>query len=157
VSSEQGQLFSTDQQWLRVLKKCLLGKCTFTSDLLVESRGLVATSVEKQHIQQASKAFALDMESAAIFKAAQQLGLPCVAIRAIADPVTMDLPQSVVKSLNLAGQVDLAKLLKYLLFHPQELCALVNLGLHFHAAGKTLRKVAAQLDEILGFIEASGA
>jgi adenosylhomocysteine nucleosidase len=41
--------------------------------------------------------------------------------------------------------------LRFLLTHPWEASGLIKLGLHFHAAQKTLRTIAKQLNEISAF------
>lgn len=111
----------------------------FTSDTLISH------SREKQRIHQQSQAMALDMESTAIAEVASQALVPFLAIRVIADPVEMNLPQAVQHALNADGRVELPKLLRYLLLHPAEISGLIRLGLHFHAARKTLKLVARQL------------
>ncbi len=63
----------------------------------------------------------------------------------------MDLPKAVAYSLNNNGEVVLKRLLLFLLQHPGQLPGLIKLGLHFNAAKKTLKLVAAQLDAIIGF------
>ena len=88
------------------------------------------------------------MESFAIAKVAQAHSLPFLPVRAIADPRTMDLPKAVSHGLNDQGEVELSKLLLYLLWHPTELPGLIALGLHFSAAQKTLKEVAKQLDVV---------
>jgi adenosylhomocysteine nucleosidase len=74
-----------------------------------------------------------------------------VAIRAIADPASMNLPNAISHSLNNNGQVVLARLLKYLISHPWEIPSLIKLGLHFNAAQKTLKTVALQLNAFVNF------
>jgi hypothetical protein len=86
------------------------------------------------------------MESVAIAKVAKAHALPFLAIRAIADPVTMDLPVAVSHAFNQQGDVELGKLLRFLLTHPLELKGLITLGQHFSAAKKTLSFVAKELE-----------
>ena len=114
--------------------------------LLAESKSIAASSQDKTQLAKATSAMALDMESTAIARVAQSHGLPFLSIRAIADPLNMDLPKAVTHALNNQGDVVLSKLLAYLLWHPAELPGLIKLGLAFNAARKTLRQVAKQLD-----------
>lgn len=150
VLSEQ-QAYNIDSQWSQHLQKTMGPQLNLFTGALAESGSIVAGSADKQRIHRNSGAVALDMESAAVVKAAHQANLPCLVIRAIADPVTMDLPQAVVHALNSQGRVELGKLLRFLLVHPWEIPALIKLGLHFNAARKTLKKVAKQLNEIIHF------
>ncbi len=113
---------------------------------LAESENIIVTSREKGQLASASGAIAVDMESAAIAKVAKLHGLPFLAVRAVADPLDMDLPKAVSHALNGQGEVILRKLLMFLLLHPSELPGLVKLGLHFNDARNTLKRVAKQLD-----------
>jgi len=118
---------------------------------LAESRHIVATTTAKQQLFKQTRAIAVDMESAAIARIAKQHDKTFLIIRAIADDAEMNLPDAVVYAINEQGVVELPKLLRYLLLHPGEIPALIQLGLAFSAARKTLTAIAAQLDRITGF------
>jgi S-methylmethionine-dependent homocysteine/selenocysteine methylase len=77
--------------------------------------------------------------------------LPFLAIRAIVDPVNMDLPLAISYSLNDRGEVELGKLLLFLFLHPTELPGLIKLGLNFSTAKKTLKSIAKHLDKVTNF------
>ncbi|MFZ2406573.1 MAG: phosphorylase [Methylobacter sp.] len=115
---------------------------------LAESNGIVATGNDKKHLHSQTGAIALDMESIAVAKTALQNNLPFLAIRAIADPASMDLPKAINHSLNDEGDIVLVKLLAFIALHPAELPGLIKLGLHFNAAKNTLKLVAKQLDQL---------
>jgi adenosylhomocysteine nucleosidase len=115
---------------------------------LLESKILVSTSHDKRQLYQDTKAIALDMESVAIAKVALAHNIPFLAIRAIADPVTMDLPAAVSHALNEQGDVQIGKLLKFLLWHPSEAKGLLVLGQQFNAAKNTLQLVAKELEHL---------
>lgn len=153
VDADQVGFDLNNEGWLMNVKGCL-GKCltmpTHTGKL-AESKAIVASSHDKAQIGSATGAIALDMESAAIARVAQAHGLPFLSIRAIADPLSMDLPKAVSHALNDQGDVVLGKLLTYLLQHPAELPGLIRLGLYFHAAKNTLKRVAKDLDAITCF------
>ncbi len=145
------QIFDTDKRWSHKLRSRLSEKLPVTSGNLATKSRIIASSIDKQTIHKDSGAIALDMESGAIAKAAIQADIPCLVLRAIADPASMDLPQAVVQALNSQGQVELGKLLMFLMIHPWELPGLIRLGLHFNAAQKTLKTIAKHLDEITLF------
>jgi len=151
VLSEANIVYKTDKMWLQHFQSLLAGKRVLSTGTLTESSRIIALNSDKHYIYQQTGADALDMESAAIFKSGQNAGLPCLAVRAIVDPVSMDLPHAVVNSLNSQGRIELKKLLQFLLTHPWEIPALIKLGLHFNAAGKSLKIVANQIDEIINF------
>ena len=137
--------------WHAQVKNSLAKSLSVHTGTLLESLQIVALSSDKKQLHTKTQAIVLDMESVAIAKVAQEKNLPFLAIRAIADPVKMDLPQAVSVAMNKQGKVLISPLLKYLLFHPSELAGLIKLGLHFHAAKKTLKHVATQLDTIINF------
>lgn len=115
---------------------------------LAESKGIVATGREKKYLHTHTGAIALDMESIAVAKVARKNNLPFLAIRAIADPVHMDLPKAINHSLNDHGDIVLRKLLLFIVLHPAELPGLIKLGRHFNAAKNTLKLIAKQLHHL---------
>jgi len=153
-----GERLQLDSSWLAALKSLLPSSLTIQAGSLVESKQLVSSSIEKQQIHTHTQAIALDMESVAIARVAREHALPMLVLRAIADPVNMDLPRSVAHALNAEGEVVLSRLLRFLIAHPSELPGLIQLGRHFRAAKKTLATVAKQLDGIVTFnVTNSGA
>lgn len=151
VLSEDGTILETDPGWLEHLRRMFAGNSAISFGTLTESSVIVALADEKRRIRMETETDALDMETAAIFKVAKQANLPCLAIRAIADPANMDLPPAIVHSMNSQGGMELFKLLFYLPTHPSEIPALIKLGLHFNAASRTLKTVAKQVQEIVNF------
>lgn len=153
----EGTTLEVDALWHRQVRTelekllALSNKSGFVlhSGTLLESKILVSTSRDKQQLHQQTKAIALDMESIAIAKVAKAHALPFLAIRAIADPVTMDLPAAVSYAFNEQCDVELGKLLRFLLTHPSELKGLITLGQHFSAAKKTLSFVAKELEQLI--------
>lgn len=121
---------------------------------LAEALEIVSSSQEKQQLQIITGAIALDMESVAIAKVAQKNALPFLAIRAIVDPVTMDLPRAIQYAANAEGDIVLSRLLLFLALHPMELPSLIKLGLQFNAAKKTLKIAARHLNAISEYMRA---
>lgn len=150
LHAENGNVFSIQSSWLNYSKEQLL-PLGIHSGLLAESSTIIAKSSEKQSINTQTTAIALDMESIAIAKTAQQHNFDTLVIRCIADPVSMSLPRAVSNALNTEGDVVLSKLLWFLATHPSELPGLIKLGLHFNAAKNKLKLVAKQLDTIINF------
>lgn len=118
---------------------------------LAESKMLIETSHEKKQLHSLTGAVALDMESAAIARIAGNHNLGFLSIRAIADPVTMNLPKAIAYSMNDQGDIMLSKLLLFLALHPLELSGLIQLGQHFNKAKRSLKKVAGLLEPIISF------
>ena len=157
VLSAENLTFSLDKQWLQHLGQILPVSLTINSGALTESRMIVAKSSEKQLLHERTGAVALDMESAGLVRVAEKAGVAALVIRVVADPADMDLPQAVAQSLNSNGQVEINKLLLFLLWHPWEVPALIRLGLHFQAARKTLKAVAEHLDRIASLKSQAGS
>jgi hopanoid-associated phosphorylase len=145
-----GVTITVAKEWHKHVKTVLeKSALVLRSGSLLETKTLVSTSREKQQLHQQFQAVALDMESIAVAKVAEAHHIPFLAIRVIADPVTMDLPQAVAYALNEQGDVQIGKLLTYLLTHPSELKGLIALGQHFNAAKRTLKLVAKELEPLL--------
>jgi adenosylhomocysteine nucleosidase len=138
-----------DRRWQSQCKKILAAHLAVQSGRLVSSNQLISSSRDKKRLHLATNAIILDMESAAVAQVATEQHLPFLAIRAVADPVSMNLPQAVQHALNEQGDIVLSKLGWFLIAHPSELVGLVKLGLHFSAAKKTLERVAKQLNTLL--------
>lgn len=145
------QSLESDKRWTHKLRCRLSQKLVVSGGTLQTESRIVASSAEKKALHGRTGADALDMESAAIASVAAAANLPCLVLRAIADPVETSLPQAVVRALDEHGQVRLGRLLQHLLLHPWEVRALIRLGWHFRAAQKTLKIVARQLNEIITF------
>lgn len=144
----EGAQIGIHPDWLKFTKNLLSTCLKVHTGSLTESSSIVATGNGKKHLHTQTGAIALDMESVAVAKVAGLNNLPFLAIRAIADPVDMDLPKAVNHSLNNQGDIVLGKLLLFIALHPAELPGLIKLGLHFNAAKNTLKLVAKQLDHL---------
>jgi adenosylhomocysteine nucleosidase len=140
-----------DANWINFNQQKLQQHLIIQSGEIAESKTLVTSSTEKKQLQVKTGAIAVDMESIAVAKVAEQHQLPFLAIRAIADPANMDLPKAISAALNNQGDIELGKLLQFLAMHPSELPGLIKLGLHFHAAQKTLKQIAKYLDDITSY------
>jgi len=142
---------ATHADWHSYTKNILATFEVVHTGCLAESKRIVSSSKDKKQLQSTTGAVALDMESIAIANVARQYTLPFLTIRAIADPVNMDLPLAINYSLNDRGDIVLGKLLLFLVLHPAELAGLIKLGLHFNAARNTLKSIARHLDKVTGF------
>ena len=143
--------FCVSTDWHSYVKNLLSLSFIVHTGSLAESKSIVLSSKDKQQLHAITGAVALDMESVAIAKVAERYALPFLAIRVIADPLNMDLPQAINYSLNDRGDIVLGKLLLFIAMHPAELPGLIKLGLHFNAARKTLKAIARNLDKVTEF------
>jgi adenosylhomocysteine nucleosidase len=143
----EGAQIDIQSDWLKFSRNLLSTYLQVQIGSLAESNSIVATARDKKYLHAKTGAVALDMESIAIAKVARQHNLDFLAIRAIVDPANMDLPKAIKYSLNDEGDIVLSKLLLFIVLHPGELPELIKLGLHFHAAKKTLKLTATQLEQ----------
>jgi adenosylhomocysteine nucleosidase len=88
-------------------------------------------------------ALAVDLESLAVARAAQSRGLPCVVLRAIADPATRDLPPAALIALRQDGTADLSRILWSVAQHPGQIADLIRLALDAGRALQALRRAVA--------------
>ena len=96
------------------------------------------TPAEKRALAKRTQAAATDMESAAQARLAQEHGLPFIAIRAIVDTASTDIPENVLKALDPQGDISVWKLLTGTM--PADWIKIVRLGIQFNAAQRTLKK-----------------
>jgi adenosylhomocysteine nucleosidase len=157
ILAADGEVLQASPHWRHCLHDIAAGAGLRVHDgLLAESASIVATAAAKHSLHAASHAIAVDMESAAVARAALYLHLPFLAVRAIADPAAMAIPQAVLRAMDAQGKVSVPRLLAYALLHPTEFIGLLHLGRYFSAAMKTLRQTSA-LSRALHFgLPASG-
>lgn len=148
IRSDQGD-FDTDTAWSTAVRTRLNDELSVYPGLIACSDRIIRDATEKKVIFEQNGAIALDMESSAIAAVARELQLPCLVIRAIADPADMNLPAAVADALKDDGTVDMAKLLWQIALHPGEIPGLIRLGMHFAAATKTLKHTADRLEQII--------
>jgi adenosylhomocysteine nucleosidase len=134
--------YSTDPTWHGHLFNRLKGYVDLYQGPLAESVVVLKSSAEKRVLFERTGAMAVDMESGAVAKVAQDAHVPFMAIRAIADSADMAVPQNSLGAIDEFGELNLHRLLKELIRHPFELFAMIRLGWNFRAAQVTLAKVA---------------
>jgi hypothetical protein len=124
--------------------RAITGRAAFQSDL-VGADAPVASVAAKSALYAATRAAAVDMESAAVARAAARHGLPFAILRAIADPAQRPLPPAALVAMRADGGVDLAAVLGALARSPGQLPALVRLGLDSRRAFSSLVRARALL------------
>ena len=105
----------------------------------------VASAVEKSKLHSTHGATAVDMESAAIARAAQEANAKFALIRCIIDPADFDLPLAVQKGITTNGRLNIMPVLGQLLKHPQEIGHFIKLTNWYRAAIRKLDQTACIL------------
>ena len=102
----------------------------------------VATANEKSNLHDAHAADAVDMESAAIARAAQLGQAKFAAIRCIVDPAGFDLPPAAELAIGMDGRLRVGAMLSHLTRHPGEIYSLLKLAGWYRAALDKLDQTA---------------
>jgi adenosylhomocysteine nucleosidase len=106
---------------------------------------IVATPEEKRVLRNRSGALAVDMESGPVARVALEAGIPFIALRAIADPVTHGLPAAALLPLDEKGRPNLPAVFWSILTGPGQIPALIRTGNETRKALKRLRGAAFRL------------
>jgi adenosylhomocysteine nucleosidase len=140
IIGTHGEIHRMNTEWHRRLYQALESKHSVRTDTLVESDAIMKTSAQKRALAKRTQGAATDMESAAQARLAKEHGLPFIAIRAIVDTASTDIPENVLKSLDPIGNINLWKLLTNTYPVPADWIKIVQLGIQFSAAQRTLKK-----------------
>jgi adenosylhomocysteine nucleosidase len=140
IIGTNGEIHRVNTEWHRRLYQTLESKHPVRTDTLVESDAIMNTSAQKRALAKRTQAAATDMESAAQARLAKEHGLPFMAIRAIVDTASTDIPENVLKALDPVGNINLWKLLTSTYPVPADWIKIVRLGIQFNAARRTLEK-----------------
>ena len=138
IIGTNGEIYRVSTEWHRRLCQALESRHPIRTEALVESDVIVKTSAEKRSLARRTQAAATDMESAAQARLAKDYGLPFIAIRAIVDTPSTEIPENVLKALDPEGNINLWKLLSSTM--PADWIKIVRLGIQFNAAQRTLKK-----------------
>lgn len=119
--------------------------------LILGGEEVAATPAAKQALHRQSGAVAVDLESGAVAEACLSAGRPFAVLRAIADPAERGIPLLATAGLGADGSTRPLAVACGLLRRPQDLPALVRLGLETRAALSALGAAVAILGVTLGF------
>ena len=106
---------------------------------------IVSSPNEKRAIRKQTGALAVDMESGPVARVAMEAGIPFIAIRAIADPVTHGLPPAALLPLDEKGNPNLLAVFGSILKNPLQIPALIGTGNQTRVALRRLRWAGRKL------------
>ena len=138
IIGENGEIHRVNTEWHQRLYRALGSRHPVRTEPLVESDAIVKTAAEKRALAAQTNAAATDMESAAQARLAEDHGLPFMAIRAIVDTPSTDIPENVIKALDREGNVNLWRLLTG--STSKDWIKIVRLAIQFNAAQRTLKR-----------------
>ena len=132
-------------EWQEAIVGVLHAHVKVHTGALAGAARTLATAHEKRELLARCGAAAADRESAGVARAARELGVPFVAIRAIADGVEVAVPPALERAVGDDGGIDVAASAARLVLSPWHWPAAVRLGLGFRAALLSLRVAAPAL------------
>jgi adenosylhomocysteine nucleosidase len=103
---------------------------------LYSAPAIVITVEQKRQLSAIGEA--VDVESRTILGESQQRNVPALALRAISDTATFDLPLDFNRALSLQGKIDRSRLLAAVIRRPKALPGLVRLGILGYRAATAL-------------------
>jgi len=145
IQPEASDALPTDRAWHTHLSGLLANICKPVTGTLAGSATIITEPAQKQALYQSSGAVAVDMESAAIAILAQNVHIPFMSIRAIADDVETGIPAYINMGMDMYGNINPARMLGLLLTHPASWFRLMRLGHQFSAAEATLSLVSERI------------
>ncbi len=111
-----------------------------TGHVLVGGGGVLATAAAKAALRRATGADAVDLESAAVARAAAGAGVSFAVLRAVCDPAGRDLPRAALVALDARGRIGGLRVLGAVLARPGEVAALLRLAGDAGRARRALRE-----------------
>ena len=151
VLTSEGRRFEVTAAWRAKLHELASRQFEIHTGALVQSLHPVTTAQQKQTLFARTGAVAVDTESAAIAEVAASRGLPFVAVRAVLDPATRDLPPSALSAVDSSGRLLVKDLVRGLLRRPGDLPGILVLWSDMRLACSTLATVARLAGLQLGF------
>jgi adenosylhomocysteine nucleosidase len=109
---------------------------------LLSCSSIVTAVADKAELFGRTGAVAVDMESFAVAEVASTHRLPFLALRAIVDRASDELPAVITAAADQLGEVRLPRLLAGLMRSPAALAPLMRLGRSYRAASQSLAAVA---------------
>ena len=146
VIDQYGASFSCDSLWRERLRQVLVNanlSLAGQSDSLLSSDAIVTEVIDKIRLWKKTHADAVDMESFALARFAQQHNIPFVVVRAVADCADHSLPKAAMFEVG-QSKVSLKTLIS-VLTHPLQWMALIKTAKQFNKALLTLKCAARSL------------
>jgi adenosylhomocysteine nucleosidase len=142
IIGPDGESLVTDENWTARLTNLVKDQCNVVAGDLAGSDGTVTTPAAKHELFRATGAGAVDMESLAVARAAQEHRLPFCAVRAIADPAQREIPAWAPGAISADGRTRPMAVLSGMFSRSGQIGNLVRLARESQAAKATLSRVA---------------
>jgi adenosylhomocysteine nucleosidase len=133
--------FGTTTAWRERVAAALAQLRPLAAGRLLTSPRAVTTAVAKETMFRDGGALAVDMESAAVARVANERGLPFLVARVVVDTATDVLPGSVMAASDGSGEVQIWRLIAGMVRAPSEIVDVIRLARRFRVAQSALRAV----------------
>ena len=143
--------FEVDRDWRLRVADLLAAQPDVHIGIIAGSPTAVGSPSDKRRLRDQSGAAAVDMESQSVARAAEEKGIPFLAIRAVVDDAHAVVPPWVTGVIAPDGTIGAGPTFVGLLTHPGDLPALIRLGSGNRKAHAALRRVALSLGGDFGF------
>ena len=145
VVTADGTVVRTDPVWRIRCQKLARELTDLETGPIAASEAVVVTPADKQMLAHRTGGRAVDMESLGVARAAADTGVPCLILRAIADPAGQTLPRAAVAAMTPQGTVDIPGVLAGLARRPLDVVRMIALARQSASAQRTLGTVAGRL------------
>lgn len=145
VVRDDGKVFQASKPWLERMEKAVDSLGAVTGAAIAGSDTVVANPGAKRILAAKTSAIAVDMESHAVARAAEEAGVPFLVVRVVADPLGRTLPEWILGTVGESGGTRPGAVLSGLAQHPWDLPALVGLAGDNRKAMAALRRVAGRV------------
>ena len=136
-----GPPLPTSTRWREAVQAALPRDCQVSDGALLTSRVPVGSRLEKAIAWRETGCVALDMESAAVARFAQDAAVPFVVLRVIVDTAAEELPEAVLAASS-GGEVAVGRLVLGLALAPWSIPAVRRLARRFRTACAMLSRLA---------------
>lgn len=136
VLAPDGTRYAVDGAWADALQR---STGALEGDIL-GGEAIAATVARKSGLHTRTGAVAVDLESLVVARAAHRARLPFIALRAIADPATRDLPRAALIPLSNDGAPNLPRVLISVLTGPGQIPGLIKTALETRCALRALAR-----------------
>ena len=144
------RLLPVSLAWRDRVQKCLPSNLRVIGGKLATSKKVLTSLNEKCDFARITGASAVDLESGAIAKVAEDSDIPFLAIRVISDPIEFSPPLALLNAVNPDGSANLSQIISLLLQRSVTLSTLLRLGRDVRTARATLATVALHAGVELG-------
>ncbi|MFO0988232.1 MAG: hypothetical protein U1F37_12840 [Alphaproteobacteria bacterium] len=147
IALPEGGALEFDAGWAHAIAARIAGARVAP---LLGASAIAASAADKRALFERHAAPAIDMESRGVAEAAQEAGVPFVAVRAVADPAHRTRPQAAARAVDAHGRVRPVRVALGLAARPHDLPALIALGAdarrgHAALAAAALRALLPEL------------